>query len=292
MAQTFATYDDLKTALMAHPDQILPAVELTPALADDILAHDPINRKLRPLNLAKLRREIEGGHWDGRKSTAMRFLPTGRLADGQHRCRAVVESKIAITVPMCIVTDTLGVDEGANRTLVDHLQLEGALNAEEAMLVSIVTKALCDVTAPSNRELLDYYHAHQAFILESVRKPLDWLSDQTAGVASIFKPIVLVVLRARAIHEAEQSPEAVDQFLYDAINGGKTAPENSSRRLLAKQLYDAMEEAFTAKKAKRRAMYEWLLAGLKLERDNVVKNIKTTRLGDKKKGRRKPPSRG
>src|SRR4029453_4813565 len=41
--QRFATYQDLKAALEAlNPEDVLAAVELTPALAQDILAHDPV----------------------------------------------------------------------------------------------------------------------------------------------------------------------------------------------------------------------------------------------------------
>src|SRR5262245_52973400 len=286
MARSFASFDELMTALTAlGPDDQLSAVSLSPELATDILAHDPVNRKVRRGNVLKLVREITGGHWDPRKSTAMRFLPTQRLADGQHRCLAVIETNTAIIVPICLVPDTVGVDEGAGRTLVDHLQLSFAFTELEAGLASAVTKALGHVSGAGNRDYLEYFKAHEVFVRECVSKPLAWLADQQPSVAKVFKPSSLAVLRARAIVENEQPAESVDQLLFDAINGGATAPEGSPRRALAKQFFDAMYEAFT-KRGKRPEMLKWLLAALKAERDGQIKNILTMRMPSAKKKRR------
>jgi hypothetical protein len=292
MTRIFASFDDLKTALTTlGPEEQLPAVQLSPELATEILAHDPVNRKVRPANLVKLKREIEGGYWDARKSTPLRFLPGFRLADGQHRCRAVIESNTAIAISVCIVPDTVGVDEGAARTLVDHLQLSHGLDEAQANLASVVTKSLCHVASAGNRDYLAFYKEHEGFIRECAEKPIVWLADQQPSVAAVFKPPILATLRARAISENHEPAESVDQLLLDAINGGTTAPEGTPRRALAKQLFDAMQEAFTRKKAiKRRDMLEWVLAALKFQREGVLKNILTARRPNDKKRRAKPTS--
>jgi hypothetical protein len=282
----------LKAALTAlGPEENLAAVQLTPELAADILAHDPVNRKVRASNLTKLKREIEGGFWDPRKSTPLRFLPAVKLVDGQHRCRAVVETNIAIVVSVCIVPDTVGVDEGAGRTLVDHLQLSHGLDETRAPLVAAVTKALCHVPAAGNRDYLEFYEQDTAFIRECAEKPLAWVADQLHPVALIFKPPVVAVLRARAIRENKEPAESVDQLLVDAINGGTTAPDGTPRRAISKQLFDAMLAAFESKKTKRQDMLKWLLAGLKFEREGVLKNILTAKLPGDKKRRGKKPAR-
>lgn len=289
MARTFNSFDELKTALTAlGPEEQLSAVHLSPELAAEILAHDPVNRKVRSANLAKLKREIEGGYWDPRKSTPLRFLPGLRLADGQHRCRAVVETNIAVTITVCIVPDTVGVDEGAARTLVDHLQLSHALDEAHANLASVVTKALCHVKDASNRDYLTFYEEHKALIGECADRPLAWLSDQQPSVAVVFKPAILATLRGRAVFENHEPAESVDQLLLDAINGGTTAPEGSPRRALAKQLFDAMHEAFASRKknVKRKDMLEWVLAALKFQREGVLKNILTARRPTNDKKRR------
>ena len=285
MALSFASFEELKTALSTlGPEEIIPALLLTPELAVDILAHDPVNRKVRAGNIAKLMREIQGGHWDQRKSPPLRFLPTLRMSDGQHRCLSVAKTGIAIVVSACIVPDTVGIDEGAQRTLVDHLQLSHGLDAERATLASVVTKALCHVANAGNRDYLEFYKQHEEFIGECVEKPIAWLEDQAPSVAVVFKPAVLATLRARAIAEKQEPAESVDQLLSDAINGGATAPEGSPRRALAKQFFDSMQEAFTSKKKTKQAdILKWLRAALYFEREQTVKNIMTARLPSEKK---------
>jgi len=292
MAQTFANFAELKQALsVLGPEEMLSAITLTPALAADILAHDPVNRKVRNGNLAKLKREIEGGYWDPRKSTPLRFLPALRLADGQHRCRAVVDTNIAIVIAACIVPDTVGVDEGAARTLADHLQLSHDLDEAHANLASVVTKALCHVPSAGNRDFLAFYLEHKALIRECAEKPLTWLSDQQPSVAAVFKPAILATIRGRAIQENKEPAESVDQLLLDAINGGTTAPEDTPRRALAKQLFDAFHEAFAKKKSvKRGDMLDWVLAALKFQREGLLKNILTARRPEKRR-KGKPPAR-
>lgn len=286
MARTFASFTDLKTALTTLGSEENLVILLSPELATDILAHDPVNRKMRAGNLLKLKREIEAGLWDWRKSTPLRFLPTMRLADGQHRCRAVIETNTGVTIAACLVPDTVGVDEGAARTLVDHLQLSHGLDEEHATLASVVTKALCHTPSPSNRDYLTFYKEQEAFIRDCTDKTLAWLADQTPSVAAVFQPRNLAVLRARAVFENHEAVESVDQLFVDAINGGATAPEGSPRRALAKQLFDAMHDAFKSKKSvKRQDMLKWVLAALKLQRENTIKNILTVRLQDKKKVR-------
>jgi hypothetical protein len=60
----------------------------------------------------------------------------------------------------------------------------------------------------------------------------------------------------------------------------------AARRALAKQLSDAMFQAFQSKKAtKRQEMLKWVLAALKFQRDGMIKNILTARLPSEKKHR-------
>jgi len=288
MARTFASFDELATALKAlGPEDFLAAVSLTPDLAADIMRKDPVNRKVRTGNLIRLKRDITEGFWDARKSSPLRFLPSIRLADGQHRCRAVIDTGHTITVSICVVPDTIGVDEGAGRTLVDHLQLSRGLDEIRAPIAAAVTKALCHLSGAGNREYLDFYSEQQTFITECVSKSLDWLDGQAPSVSAVFKPVLLATLRARAIKEQDQPAESVDQLLYDAVNGGMTAPDGSPRRALAKQFFDAMQESFRRKKAKQADILTWLIAALEFERKGVLKNIVTARLAGRKK--RKSP---
>lgn len=272
MATEFSSHTQLMEALrgLAHDECI--SVALTPQLAESIQAFHPINRRLRPGGLAKLTREVESGSWHPLKGTPVTFLPDGSMSNGQHRCCVAVQTGKTFNVLMGIVGDTLGMDEGTPRTLADHLGLRG-LEETEAFLAAMVTKAITKQLAPTNRDFLDIFEKNESLVMESVRKTRSWLEDQMPSITAAFKPPMIAVVRARAIHEKGEDPGLVDQFLHDAINGGVTAPEGSVRRQLAVQFFDAMMKAFADKAAKRAAVLKWLLTALADERKGIVKNI-------------------
>lgn len=286
----FATYQDLKAALEAlSPEEVLTAVELTPALAEDILTHDPVNREVRASNVKKLQREIEGGHWDPRKSPFMRFDAQGRLADGQHRCRAVIAAGRPIVVHMVGLPDTIGLDQGATRSLADQLKIHEHLEKAECDLAATVTKAICKVSAPTDREQMAVFREHRDFILECVRKPLGWLADKEKSVEAVMKPALLAVARAQEVHLFAQQAAEVDELLEDVVNGGDTAPEGSLRRQIARQIWDAMQTAHVKKGARLKDVIKWLSVGLDYKRKGVTKSVMLARFPGK--GRRKAPRR-
>jgi hypothetical protein len=288
MAKEFHTYEDLVKALNAlTPDDILPSVSLTPALAEAILAHDPVNRDLRKANVEKLKREITGGFWDHRKSSLMRFLESdGRLSDGQHRCRAVLEAGQAIIVHMATAPDTIGMDQGATRTLADQLRIHANISDKvQRDLASTVTKRLCPTQNANDRELITFFETNKAFILECVMKPIEWLADKEPAVMAVMKPSLFAVTRAMEIHLYEQPPTEVDELLEDIINAGVTAPEGSPRREAAKQIWDAMQSAFTKRGPKQKDVLKWVQVALEQKRKGSVKNIMLARFS--RKGRRK-----
>jgi hypothetical protein len=287
--KTFASYLELKAALQAlGSDEILAAVHLTPALAEDILAHDPVNRDLRKSNLAKIKREIEGNHWDPRKAPLMRFLTDSfRLADGQHRCRAVIETGKSIVQNMAVVPDTIGLDQGAVRSLADQLSIhEGLTDKHERDLAATVTKAICDIPGATDREQIAYYEEHKEFILECVRKPLQWLADKEVSVVAVMKPNLLAVTRAQEIVRYEQPAQEVDELLEDVVNGGDTAPEGSPRRAVARQIWDAMQQAHTKRGARLKDVIKWVRTGLDYKRKGTVKSVMLARFPGKSRGKK------
>jgi hypothetical protein len=274
MSRSFASYQDLITALKA--EHSIPEVHLTPALAADILAHDPVNRDLRKGHVEKLKREILSGNWDARKSPPLRFLPNDRLADGQHRCRAAIEADVAITVTIVTIADTLGLDQGAGRTLADQLAIHvPALftSKQERDLAATVTKAICRTAGPTDRELIAFFDTHRDFILTCVRKPLEWLGDKEVSVVAVFKPALLAVARAQEIMLHEEPEAEVDELLLDAVNAGATAPDGSARQMYAKQIWDQMQTAHTKRGAKIKDVVKWTRNALRYKRaGGSVKN--------------------
>jgi hypothetical protein len=290
----YGSFEELKRALLAlAPDDVLASVELTPALAEDILAHDPVNRDPRKGHVARLHREIEGGHWNPRLSVPMGFLPKGNLADGQHRCLAVISAGRPIIVTMRVVPTTIGMDEGLGRTLADQLKLHALLTDKtERDLAAIVTKAVCRVPNASNREYLAFFDANRDLIMDCVHKPMQWLSEQISSVAAVVKVNMLAVTRAKELLFFHEPAAEVDELLYDVVNAGETAPVGSARHAYARQIWDQLQAAHQKKGSKTKDLLKWTSSALKYKREGVIKNAITARFpGDTRRKKKPAPAK-
>jgi hypothetical protein len=290
MPREFASHEALIAALRTEGH--IADVLLTPALASDILAHDPMNRDLRKAHVAKLAREISAGHWDPEKSPPMRFIAsTGRLADGQHRSRAVLESDRPIVLGIAQIGDTLGLDQGAHRSLADQLAIHAPtlfVSKQERDLAATVTKAICTIASATDRELVGFFDQHRAFIMDCVRKPLEWLADKEVSVSAVFKPQLVCVARAQEILLYEEPEAEVDELLIDAVNAGATAPAGTPRQSYAKQVWDAMQAAHTRRGARIKDVVKWTRNAMRYKRQGgTVKNAMLARFPGEGKRRKK-----
>ena len=98
-----------------------------PERAGLFLKNNPNNRNLNEKRATELSHAILRGEWEF-NGDAIRISVTGKLLDGQHRCRAVVKAGMA--VPMLVVYgiadgSMLTIDIGAKRTLSNMLQIRG-----------------------------------------------------------------------------------------------------------------------------------------------------------------------
>src|SRR5262245_12556932 len=285
MKKTYASYDKLVADLKAlGPDDMLVAVELTPELASEILARDPINRTLDRPNVEKLKREIETGHWDWRKSTLGFY--EGRLADGQHRCVAVTECGRTILTNIAPITELLGLDEGKGRTLQTVLDLDAHMTDKtQRDMATVVTKRLYrEKPNPNLRELYTFYKEHRTFILECVQKPAIWLEGKPVWVIQTVKPTLLATVRAEVLMADPSRQTEVDQFLEDICNAGSTAPAGSTRERNAQQIYNILTQARERNRGVRlKDFRHYLETGLTYNRKDVTKNITMARGSGRKR---------
>src|SRR5262252_4679515 len=282
----YASFEKLQADLKAlGPDEMLVAVELTPDLAEAMLAGDPINRPLDKPNVERLKREIENNHWDWRKSTLGFY--EGRLADGQHRCRAVIESGRTILTNIAPITELLGLDEGKGRTLQTVLVLEAHMDDKATRdMVTAVTKSLHrgEQANPSLRELYAFFKKHEAFIIECVQKPGIWLDGKPTWVMQTVKPTFLATLRGEILMAEPERQAEVDQFLEDICNDGSTAPAGSPRERNAQQVYRLLSQARERNKGvSLKDVRHFLKTGLENNSKGVTKNIQMTRRAASKK---------
>jgi hypothetical protein len=68
---------------------------ITPVIADKMLQHNTVNRKVRPSHVKYLERQILSGNWI-ETHQGIAFSKGGALFDGQHRLIAIVNAKKAV----------------------------------------------------------------------------------------------------------------------------------------------------------------------------------------------------
>lgn len=106
-----------------RPDKVLVTVEM----AKKWLSNAAPNRPIRALAVAKCVAEILEGEWKYNGDT-IRFNKDGKMIDGQHRCKAIVETGME---QICLVaydvdeTAVPTIDEGTRRTSADQWGMKG-----------------------------------------------------------------------------------------------------------------------------------------------------------------------
>lgn len=112
-------------------EPVLESVTLTPVLAKLLLERNDENRPISEVNLDRIKRDIESNLWEFNGEPVI-VSKDGFLNDGQHRCRAVLETGQHIR--MVIVfgpqrKSRLTLDQGTPRTTGHFLSMLGHTDA-------------------------------------------------------------------------------------------------------------------------------------------------------------------
>jgi hypothetical protein len=115
----------------AHNEPITELVTLSPALASILLSRNEKNRPVSQVGLERIKRDLEQGRWVFNGESLIVSID-GKLNDGQHRCRAVIETGISIR--MVIVfgprrESRMTLDQGVTRTVGHYLGMSGHTDA-------------------------------------------------------------------------------------------------------------------------------------------------------------------
>lgn len=105
-------------------------VEITPAVAEEMLGRNRHNRGLRPRIVTAYSLDMAQGRWM-ENGESIKIALDGTLLDGQHRLSAVIDS--GTTQPMLVISDLPlsaqdTVDTGARRGFADVLKLRKESN--------------------------------------------------------------------------------------------------------------------------------------------------------------------
>jgi len=117
--------DERVSASQSEP--LVEMVTLSPALATVLLRRNEANRPISAVGLERLKRDISEGRWlfNGEGIVVSR---DGKLNDGQHRCRAVIETERSIRMVIAFGPDResrLTLDQGVARTVGHYLGMHG-----------------------------------------------------------------------------------------------------------------------------------------------------------------------
>lgn len=113
-------------------------VEVTPVLAEILLASNPGNRSINEDRVSAYATDIANGDWSLNGEPII-VSDTGLLNDGQHRCSAVVKAARSIKAVVTIGVERdsrLTVDQGKVRTAGDYLGMEGIADANHVAAVA------------------------------------------------------------------------------------------------------------------------------------------------------------
>ena len=127
-------------------------VQVTPDMARNMLASNPINRRISERAVADLSKAILNNDWQITHQ-GIAFYDDGSLADGQHRLTAVVKANVPVYMMITkgLSKETaMSIDSGRRRSLIDGVKISGAapwMEAKHINLVPIIThpKRLTDM---------------------------------------------------------------------------------------------------------------------------------------------------
>ena len=145
--------------------------DLTPELAEKLLARNPHNRNLSRLSVERMKRDIDHGQWELNGETII-VASDGKLNDGQHRCTAVVESGRTIKTAFWFGAareSRMTVDTGSARTVGHFLSMQGVSNSNNVAACCHWLMQLEDTDdvadtperRPTKQELLDWWAANR-----------------------------------------------------------------------------------------------------------------------------------
>lgn len=227
-------------------------VDVTPKIAEAMLAFNTNNRSLRRDRVAVLADEMSRKQWLA-TGEAIRFDVDGTLLDGQHRLEGCVAAKTTLKQQL-IVTGLprkafVVIDTGMKRTPKDTLHVAGIANgsalAPAARLLSVIMAGLdpYDVNAMKLVTRQDIVKFAQENLSE-----LDWanrLSRPVYAATKLGNQTALIALAINALSNGH-SREKIEEFFGSLATGERlaaTSPILSLRTWLIKMGKDVHRNA-------------------------------------------------
>jgi len=209
--------------LFARTERYSQVLEMTPALAEDLLTHcNTHNRALVDAHVETLANEMRAGRWQ-LTHQGVAFSPNRVLLDGQHRLWAVVMS--GATVPMRIFVNEPAeamavIDTGKTRSNDQILSLSGGIghvSRDELATLRALTAGLGGCRRRSAGEELTLLQQH--------RTAITFASELLAGKRQ-FRGIATSITKAVLARAWYSCDRALLRHFADVLQTGAPVGEN------------------------------------------------------------------
>lgn len=208
------------TVIRSRREVFSEVVEVTPEIAHLFLGGNEANRSVTQSHVNKLAADMTEGRWD-LNGESIKIARDGRLADGQHRLYAVVQSNTPIRTVVTFGVDydsRITTDQGKAKAVGDYLAMShGTKNAHNAAAVSrfllmhrLGVKSGGGNSPVTKTRIYAEYEAHKTDIDSAVTF---MANRQTARVLGGVSTIAAVLVLLRRKH-----PSA-DDFIEKFIKG-------------------------------------------------------------------------
>jgi len=204
----------------------LETIIITPEQAEEMLAHNIINRTLNAKRVNAYVWDIKNGKWQT-NGEAIKFNKKGELIDGQHRLAAI--SKAGTPIEMCIlydIDDDVSIfDRGRNRTVTDSLVMGGMdksiannNNVAIAKHYFYMTESLINVSDSQVREFLIDNQDYLLILSSIISKNSAKSARVSIQNASIGLSLLTAIKQNYPVDKLERWGEVVKTGFVNSVN--------------------------------------------------------------------------
>lgn len=239
-------------------------VDLTPELAELLLASNADNRNVSPGLVEGISRDIIEGRWVFNGETLIVSID-GQLNDGQHRCLAVIKAArpVRTNISFGLDRNTRLTVDGQQKTRMpgDYLAMDGFANAHNIAAAagyiwqierfgSIPEKAASKHFRPTKQQVSEVAHRYHEDLQEALSAAP---SKGSQKVASLSLLAVTYLLISRATEDKAAAKEFIRRIV-DGVELAATSPIYVVRERLMK---DKRERKFTPRSAVMLMLRGW-----------------------------------
>ena len=206
-------------------------VLVTPKLAEELLAKNSKNRKIRANVVDAYARDMAEERWESNNPTPISIWEDGTLADGQHRLLAICKIDKPMFMTLAKVPNgTSMFDVQAARSTADISKMQRGYNIRLTLSGAVklwleVTKFGTCGTKLTKNEILDAY--------EKERDLWDSIYEATVTSSSAISKKAGCVVAARAAFKCGVPIETIESF-FKTVNSGFSKTEYENAAILAR----------------------------------------------------------